>query len=135
MDLTPRDLRNSRNFHIWFAITLVTYAAAMVLIDGKIVPPIAGWALTTLSALFSLAMLRAYVIFLREADELLRKIHLDGLALGFGAGTIFMLIYRLCERLGAPKLDINDPLLVMVSFWALGFWIGMRRYAPAEAQS
>ena len=134
MDLTPRDVRNSRNFHVWFFLTLVAFAAATVLIDGRLLPPAAGWTLTAVTALLSLAMLRAYMNFLREADELLRKIHIDGLALGFGAGAVFMLVYRLCERLGAPKLDMNDPLLVMVSFWAIGFWIGMRRYAPAEAQ-
>jgi hypothetical protein len=131
--LTPRDLRNSRNFHLWFCLALATFAAGTLLIDGKLVPATIGWGLVILTAALSLGMLRAYVFFLREADELLRKIHIDGLALGFGAGAIFMLVYRLCERLGAPKLDVNDPLLIMVMFWALGQWMGLRRYAsPAE---
>ena len=134
-DLTSRDQRNSRTFHLWFFVTMATFLTATILIKLNLVVPAIGWTLTIATALFSIGMLRSYVIFLREADELLRKIHVDGLALGFGVGAVFMVVYRLCERLGAPQLDTSDPLLVMVSFWAIGQWIGLRRYAPTEAQS
>lgn len=36
--------------------------------------------------------------------------------------------WRLCERLGAPKLDVVDPVLVMIAFRVAGQWLGLRRY-------
>lgn len=77
---------------------------------------------------------RAYVRFLRNADELLRKIHLEALAIAFGTGAVFMPVYRLCERLGAPKLDSVDPLFVILLAWVFGQWFGGRRYAGEEPQ-
>ena len=69
-----------------------------------------------------------YVRFLRRADELLRQIQLEGLALGFGAGMVFMFGYALAERAGAPPLDVADPLLPMAGCWVLGQWLATRRY-------
>lgn len=80
------------------------------------------------------ASMRSYVSFLRQADELLRKVHLEALAFAFGAGIVAMMGYRLCERLGAPKLDVNDAALVMLLCWLGGQWLGSRRYAVAEEQ-
>jgi hypothetical protein len=70
-----------------------------------------------------------YVRFLREADELLRQIHLDALAVGFGGGFVFITTYRLLERAGAHRLDINDSLLVMIVCWLVGMWRARRRYS------
>jgi hypothetical protein len=76
----------------------------------------------------------AFIRFLREADELLRKIQLEALGVAFGAGAVFALGYRLCERIGAPKLDVDDGFLLMMIFWTLGQYVGYRRYnAPVEA--
>jgi len=76
----------------------------------------------------------AFIRFLREADELLRKIQLEALGVAFGAGAVFTLGYRLCERIGAPRLDVSDGYLVMMIFWTLGQYLGYRRYStPVEA--
>ena len=97
------------------------------------VGPVA-WGLTALTIALLVMMVRAYVIFLRGVDELLRKIQLEALAFSFGASTVFMMGWRLCERLGAPKLDVDDPLIVMIFVFALGQWLGIRRYAGGDAQ-
>ena len=93
-----------------------------------------GWTLAVLTLVLALLAFRSYLVFLRSADELLRRIQLEGLALGFGAGAVFMLTYRLFERLGAPKLDSGDPFVIMMVFWAIGQYMGMRRYASAEGR-
>ncbi|HET8799309.1 MAG TPA: hypothetical protein VFO89_16590 [Thermoanaerobaculia bacterium] len=129
---TPRDSHNYRIFTWWMTGAMLAFAAATILIDGKYIPDALGWGLTALSVGLMLASIRSYIYFLRHADELLRKVHLDALALSFGIGTVAMMGYRLCERLGAPKLDINDPFLVMIVVWALGQWAGMRRYTGGE---
>lgn len=129
---TPRDARHLRVFHLWLAGAVLAFIAATFLIDQALIPAPAGWLLTALSIVLMASSIRSYMVFLRNADELLRKIHLDALALAFGVGAMAMMGYRLCERLGAPKLDVNDPFLVMMIVWALGQWLGMRRYATAE---
>lgn len=128
---TPRDTRNMRIFNIWALAAGVTFVAATILIVKDIVPrgPLA-WGLATANFIVVFLAVRAYMVFLRGADELLRRIQLEGLALGFGAGAVFMLSYRIFERLGAPKLDSADPFVIMAVFWALGQYIGLRRYAP-----
>ncbi len=129
---TPRDSQNYRVFTAWMIGAMLTFAAATLLIDGKFIPNALGWVLTVASALLMANAMRTYILFLRHADELLRKVHLEALAFAFGTGVVAMMGYRLCERLGAPKLDVNDAALVMFLTWFAGQWIGARRYAVAE---
>ena len=130
--MTPRDNHNVRMVNVWGLAMMSAFVAGTILISGKFVAPAIGWSLAAATAICGIGMLRAYVVFLREADELLRKIQIEALALGFGVGAVFMLAYRLFERLGAPKLDSNDPLMVLVGGWMVGLWIGLRRYSGGE---
>src|ERR1044072_5487938 len=61
-----------------------------------------GGALAALTAVPGLVGIRAYIRFLREADELLRKIQLEALAIAFGVGVLFMMTRRLFARLRGP---------------------------------
>ena len=131
---TPRDAHNYKVFTWWMSGSMIAFAAATILIDGGRIPDPAGWAITILSIVLMLVSMRSYIGFLREADELLRKVHLEALAFAFGAGIVAMMGYRLCERLGAPKLDVNDAALVMLLCWVGGQWLGSRRYAAEEEQ-
>ena len=130
---TPRDARHYRIFSVWMMAAMVSFGAATLLFDGAwLRPGPAAWSLTAVTVALLLMTMRAYMLFLRGADELLRKIHLEALAIAFGAGAVTMMGYRLCERLGAPKLDVNDAFLVMMLAWLGSQWLGARRYAPAE---
>ena len=131
---TPRDTHNYRKFTGWMTAGMFMFAAATILIDGKFIPNSLGWILTVASALLMANAMRVYILFLRFADELLRKVHLEALAFAFGMGLVAMMSYRLCERLGAPKLDVNDAGLLMLLTWFAGQWIGSRRYAIAEEE-
>lgn len=129
---TPRDAQNYRIFTWWMTGAMLMFAAATILIDGSYIPPAGGWTLTAASVVLMVVSMRSYILFLRQADELLRKVHLEALAFAFGTGIVVMMGYRLCERLGAPKLDVNDASLVMLLCWLAGQWLGARRYADAE---
>jgi len=131
---TPRDLQSYRVFIWWMMGGMFAFAAATILIDGNFVPPAIGWGLTALSVVLMIAAMRSYILFLRLADGLLRKVHVEALAFAFGAGIVAMMGYRLCERLGAPKLDVNDASLVMLLCWIGGQWLGARRYGSSEEQ-
>jgi hypothetical protein len=52
--------------------------------------------------------------------------------LALGIGMVVMTGYRLCERLGAPPLDVNDPIPFMLLAWGVGQWLGLRRFGSAE---
>ena len=132
--LTPRDAANLRRFNVVTLAWAMMFVAATLAITGYGVAGLTGWALAAATLLLGITSMSLYVRFLRAADELLRKIHVEALALGFGAAIVFMLFWRLCERLGAPKLDVVDPVLVMVAFWAFGQWIGLRRYRLEVSQ-
>lgn len=129
---TPRDVQNMRVFNYWFLSAMVFFLVATFTIKRELVVPALGWTLTALSVGLLVMGVRAYIVFIRNADELLRKVQLEALALGFGAGMVFMLGWRLCERLGALKLDVSDPIIVMLLVFAIGQYLGMRRYAGKD---
>ena len=131
---TPRDAQNLRSFHYWTVVLGVWLILATFLVETQPLRGTAvGWVFPIAAAFLAAMTVRAYVRFIRNADELLRKIHLEALAWGMGAALIFMPAYRLCERLGAAKLDSVDPLVVIVVAWAIGHWRGLRQYAlPPE---
>lgn len=130
--LTPRDSKNIRQFVGWTVGSAISFSTATILSDVMNGAASVGWALFALTFGLSIAAVASYIRFIRESDELLRKIQLEALALGFGAGAVFMLSYRLLERLGAPQLNVSDPFLIMVLFWAAGQWMGMSRYAVED---
>jgi hypothetical protein len=132
---TPRDAQAYRTFAGWMTAAMLCFGAATILIEGRFVPAVVGWALTAGTAVLMILAMHSYIGFLRGADELLRKVHLEALAFAFGAGIVAMMSYRLCERLGAPKLDVNDAALVMLVCWIGGQFLGARRYSPEEEQS
>ena len=127
---TPRDAQNIRVFNWWMVAAMVCFSASTILIGEKFLAPgPIAWGLTAITIALMVMMIRAYIVFLRGADELLRKIQLEALAFSFGATLVFMIGWRLCERLGAPKLDVDDPLMVMIIVFAVGQWLGIRRYS------
>ena len=128
-DTTPRDRRNLLRFAALMAAWTATFMGGMALIDRDVVPdgPMA-WGLAALNLLLAAAALLAYVHYLREADELQRRIHLQALALGFGGGWLSVAGYRLFELLGAPYVDRGSVAFVMAIFYTLGLVLGQRRY-------
>ena len=55
----------------------------------------AAWSVAILPDALGIGALLAYVRFLQRADELMQRIQLEGLALGFGVGVVFATGYQL----------------------------------------
>lgn len=128
--MTAADKRNAQSVGVWtiaFAGAFVTATFALVKAADSL--GVFGWLIAIVPPVIGIGLMVSYSRFLMHADELLRKIHLEALALGFGSGIVVMSGYRLLERMGAPALDINDPIIVMVVVWAFAQWNGIRRYA------
>lgn len=126
---TPRDRRNMRRVNLALLAWAVAFVGGTALVRFGAVEGVVPWVIASAAFLMAILAIRRYVTFLREADELLRLVQLEGLALGFGSGFVFMTTWRLLERAGAPRLDVADPLLVMVLFFALGQYFAARRYS------
>ena len=125
-----RTAERFKTFRIWFfAAMQSSFAVTIVLSERWLERGPVAWGITAATIVFLILAVRAYIRYLREADELIRKIQTEALSFSFGASAVFMIGWRLCERLGAFKLDVDDPLLVMVLFWAAGQWVGSRRYS------
>ncbi len=83
-----------------------------------------------LNALLGLGTLLAYRRFLRETDELRRKIELDALALAFGVGVIGGMTYWLLTIADAvPKNSFGFVFAAMILVYPAGVLIGLRRYS------
>jgi hypothetical protein len=129
-DLTAHDERNLRRYTGWLTLWCILWIGVRLAMEGW-APAQRGplsWALILVAVLPGLFTIRAYMRFVREADELQRRIQLEALALGFGAGALFMMAWRLVEKAGGPGLDVNDPLLVMFFVWMLAQVLVARRY-------
>ena len=126
---TEIDRRNQYWFVAWLLAWAVSFVVAnwALQADQGLTGPVV-WLVAIAPNVFGIAGLFAYLRFLRMADELLRKIQLEGLAIGFGAGVVFAMGYQLLERAGAPQLQVSDPVGVMMVGWAVGQLLAMRRY-------
>ena len=129
--VTERDRRNQQTAVVWLFFWTVSWVAALIGIREGWVPAGAlTMAVALLPTALGLAMILAYWKFLRHADELLRKIHLEALALGFGAGVVGAVAIHLLEETGAVgATDVTDVIVVMAVVYVLSVVLGTRRYA------
>ncbi len=132
---TARDARNQRRFTLWMLAAGLAYLGATAALRWRAsLPGALPWLLSALAWVLALQAIRRYVIFLRQADELLRRIQTEALALGFGAGALVSLLYPLLELLGAPKLGEYAVAVAMMLAWSAGTWLGTRRYSGKDAE-
>ena len=126
---TREDQRNRNRFAAWCMAWAVTYVAAhwVLKADLDLATPLV-WLLVAVPILTILAAVFSYLHFLRNADELLRKIQLQGLAMGFGAGVVFVTGYQLLEAAGAAQMQTDHLIMVMMFSWVAGQLYGMWHY-------
>jgi len=126
---TAADRRNQYRFVAWLFGWGVTFVGASWLLqNNENIGQALAWSIAILPNLFSVAALFAYLKFLREADELVRRIQLEGLAFGFGAGVIFAMACFTLEHVGVPKLTGDRTIFVMMMGWVIGQLAATWRY-------
>ena len=126
---TLQDKRNSRRFTLWCLAWAATYVGAHWALKAhlELVTPLV-WLLVATPILVMVAAVFSYMHFLRNADELLQKIQLQGLATGFGAAVVFVTGYQLLEAAGASEMQTDHLLMVMMFSWVAGQLHGVWRY-------
>jgi hypothetical protein len=126
---TPIDRRNNRRFTGWCLAWAAALIGATWIVDSydSVVGPIA-WLVALSPNIFAIGALVAYLRFLRMADEMQRRIQIEGLAIGFGTGWIFTIGYLVLQTAGAPAIPLSAIILVMTAGWIVGNIIAVRHY-------
>src|SRR5688572_27263683 len=102
---TEADQRNIRAIWLWTLVWGASFVAAMIALERF--PQLEGpfaWLVAMVPFVVGVPAVRVYLRFLREADEFMRKVQFEGIALGFCAGSLFCVGYLVLERVGAPEL-------------------------------
>lgn len=100
---TPRDRRNERRFQLWTLTWMASWLLSHALLKSGAVDGAPAMAAVLLPAGLGIRVAFVYRHFLREADELLRKIQLEALALAVGAGLVGGFTYLSGGLAGAPE--------------------------------
>ncbi len=127
-DGTATDRANNRRFNRLSLLWAASLIACSALVGGVEMPTALKWVVALTPNLFAIMTLRGYLKVLRMTDEMMRRIHLEGLAVGFGTGYIFVIGYLLAEHAGAPPLNLAVLTLVMTAGWVWGNLRAMRSY-------
>lgn len=126
---TAVDRDNNRRLTLWclaWAAAVIGATWIVTHVDG--LPRPAAIAVALLPNAFALGALYAYLRFLRMADELQRRIQIEGLAIGFGACFLFAIGWLVLQSAGLPDLPLATMILVMSGGWIAGNLIALRHY-------
>lgn len=128
--MTPTDIRNLGRFNLLILIWALAWSGALLALAADGLVPASLRVLTAATPVaLALGAIGAYLHFLRHADELLRKIHLEGLAIGFGFGFLLATSWSMLRGIGAPPLQPAMIGAAMLVGWSIGQARGRRRYA------
>jgi hypothetical protein len=121
---TKAEQRNIRSVWIWCFVFAAGFAGVTSALEAF--PQLRGsfaWLLAMIPIALSIPGLLANVRFIREADEFMRKVQLNGIAIGFAAAFVFCLGYHALEQVGAPHLPMVVAIVPLGLGWAIGSFI------------
>lgn len=129
--LTRRDQRNLRPLRLYAVIWAASFMFAHLFlptdVGGPGTMPFWAWPVLAISIVFGSLLAHAYWRFIREADELLRKIHIEALAVGFGVAFVFGMGANLFDQVGIPKVA-QVTWAVMLLAYSLRLRISRKAY-------
>lgn len=128
--LPARDIRNANLVNLWALAWAVTLALTSYLSDygwySSTIPTMIGFVIHTG---IGLGMLFAYKRFLKNLDEMERKIQLDALAGSVGVTVICFSAYSILEKAGyLPDLKPSYLIVLISLTYMAGIIIGRVRY-------
>jgi hypothetical protein len=126
---TEADKRNIRAIWFWCFAWAVSFSAVMITLEAY--PQLnrtVAWLLGIIPLALGIPSVNSFLRFLRQADEFQRKVQLEGIAIGFGAGSVFCIGSFALEHAGAPQLPLIVAVVPMMLGWAVGSFIVAARY-------
>lgn len=116
----------------WFSAASLAWAASWVaaayVFKHELAGATASLAVAAVPGLFAVSMVLVFARYLRELDELQRRIQLGALAFSLGATWVAIATYPLFETAGAPKADSAPYIMVMVLAYTAGNIVAWIRY-------
>lgn len=125
---TQKDRQNQKLFLYWTIVCAISLLAAAWLLKGDYISVPFSWLVAIVPSILGVICMFMFLRFLREADEMMRKIELEGLALGFGVGVLFLIGYPLLEQVGLPPISSQKTGAVMLFAWVFGHIVARRRF-------
>lgn len=130
---TEADRRRQRRFAMLTLLWAMSFLAATWIFRSDLeLAPAVGWLVAIVPIVLAGVALRSYLHFLRNADELIRRIQLEALGIAVAAALVWAIGYPLLEMAGAPELDrawIWSTHIVILSIaFAVGQIAGVLRY-------
>ena len=129
-EFESRNLKGTIRFFLW---TLV-WVASLVLIDKAI---LYDWVSSfyviaagiLLNAAMGVGVIWAFLRYLRNLDEMQRKIQMESLALAMGITLVSSFTYTLLVTAGViADPEVSDIILIMAITYMLGVTAGQVRY-------
>ena len=112
---------------VWVATLALARFGPEALWDSN---PVIGWLAIALNVAVGVALIVIHARYLRQVDELQRKILVDGMALALGVGLVGGFAYGAASASGLIDFDLNIAYLstLMGVVYAIGSVIGTIRY-------
>ncbi len=137
-DGTPNDRRNMRIVNLSCIVWVVVFLVSLKLMEtyGDDSLAISSAALVA-AALAWVPVVWAYLRYLRQADELMRMVHVQAMAVAFSVGFCLVMLHRFLDRVAslmpqptvaAKLVDTASPVLMAASF-AITVLVLQRRYS------
>lgn len=127
---SKRDRANQRRILLWSFLWGVSFVAVTQAIRKEWLPFGVTLVGVVVTALLGVATILAHHRFLRETDELRRKIEVEALALAYGIGVVGGLTYWQLVVAGiAPATGYSYVFVAMILVHPVGVLIGHRRYS------
>ena len=128
--LPARDIRNANIVNMWALAWVASLFLTSFLSDyewySSTIPTMIG---LVIHAGIGLAMFFAYKRFLKELDEMERKIQLDALASSVGITVIGFSTYSILEKAGfLPDLNPSNLIVLIALTYMVAVIIGRVRY-------
>ena len=130
-EMTPRDRRNQRRYALWMLGWFICLNATQALLRfgrGLVPPGVITWLVGALPVVVAAFVIWSWARYVREADELHRRIQLNALALGFGVTFFALASYGPLVSAGAPKLEANHYMAPGLCVYVLGLLYGKWQY-------
>ena len=125
---TARDKRNLKRFAATMFVWAIVFTGADWVQENRDVSDGLAWALAVLPLLPAIAVFAAFIKFLRETDEMVRRVHMNGLAVGFGAGAFVVMGIQPPAIADGTSFDKELVFAAMAVGMAAGTLWSARRY-------
>lgn len=128
-----RSRRSERMVAVWSLIWALAFLGADVAIErGWVEGAVPVGVAVAVVGLLGVGWVRSYARFLRAADELMRKIQLDAMAMAVGAGFVVGFALILLESAAVLEARPDHVLLAMVGAYVAAVVLGMSRFGGDE---